>query len=44
VKNPRRPGMVYAPLEGRTVKGRPRAASKGMEGAFSPEGWGESDD
>jgi hypothetical protein len=44
VKNTRRPGGVYAPLEGRTMRGRPQAPSKGMEGAFSPEGWGESDD
>jgi hypothetical protein len=39
VRPSRRPGMVYAPLEGRTVKGRPSAESKGMEGAFSPAGW-----
>jgi hypothetical protein len=43
VRPSRRPGGVYAPLEGRTVMGRPRAESKGMEDAFSPEGWGESD-
>jgi hypothetical protein len=41
VKPSRRPGGVYAPLEGRTVKGRPQAPSKGMESAFGP---GESDD
>ena len=44
VKNPRRPGRVYAPLEGRTVKGSPKAPSEGMESAFSPDGWGDSDD
>jgi hypothetical protein len=39
VKNTRRPGGVYAPLEGRTRRGSPQAESKGMESAFSPAGW-----
>lgn len=41
VRPSRIPGRAYAPLEGRTVRGRPRAESKGMESAFGP---GESDD
>ena len=36
----RRPGMVYAPLEGRAPRGGPRVESKGMEGDFSPKGLG----
>lgn len=39
VRPSRRPGGVYAPLEGRTVTGRPQPKSKGMEDAFSPAGW-----
>lgn len=40
VKNTRRPGGVYAPLEGRNPRNRPGGAqSKGMESAFSPAGW-----
>jgi len=41
VRVSRRPGVAYAPLEGRTVKGRPGAASKGLESAFSPDAWAE---
>ena len=37
----RRPGVPYAPLEGRTVKGSPKAQSAGLEGAFSPDAWAE---
>ncbi len=44
VKNRRIPGRPYAPLEGLSPRNRPGGAqSKGMEGAFSPEGWDESD-
>lgn len=43
VRPTRIPGRAYAPLEGRAMRGRPQAESKGMETAFSPEGWGESD-
>jgi len=43
VRVSRRPGVAYAPLEGRTVKGSPKAQSAGLESAFTPEAWGESD-